>query len=108
MPRGIEVEIEPRGLQGPEGPQGSQGPQGPEGPQGPQGPPGDSTATLSYVHHQDVASDYWEVHHNLGYHPAVTVIDSAGTEWDCAVTRVDDNTLIIEMAYAFSGKAYCS
>lgn len=48
----------------------------------------------------------WEITHNLGRYPNVTVLDSAGSQFFGAVTYVDINKLTISFAYAISGTAY--
>lgn len=61
---------------------------------------------VHYIHHQGTASDTWVVKHNLGKNPAVTVVDSAGTEVIGDVTHNDKNTVTIVFTAPFSGKAY--
>lgn len=60
----------------------------------------------NYVHNQSVPSADWEIHHNLGKFPAVSVIDSSGAlvHGDCQY--VDANNIILHFHGAFSGKAY--
>lgn len=58
-----------------------------------------------YVHKQETASDVWEVTHNLGKEPAVTIIDSAGTEVIGEVEHVSLSKCILRFEGAFSGKA---
>lgn len=84
------------------------GPQGPPGPQGPQGPPGSSGAGATYTHTQIAASDTWTIVHNLGFNPAVTVVDSAGSVIIGALQYTDVTTAVIRFTGATSGKAYCS
>lgn len=93
--------------EGPQGPKGEQGDTGPQGPQGLQGPQGDP-ATGSYTHHQDDPSDEWIIEHNLGYPPAVTVIDSGNSEVVGDIFYPNTDTLIIRFAAPFGGKAYLS
>lgn len=96
-----------KGDTGAQGPQGVQGPQGIQGPQGAQGEKGDA-ALGHYVHEQITPSAEWRIIHNLGYHPAVTVTDSSGTEV-VGLTEYDGlNTLVIRFAAAFGGVAYLS
>lgn len=59
----------------------------------------------NYVHTQEVSSDTWEVTHNLGKEPAVTVVDSAGTEVIGEVEYVSLNKCILRFQAPFSGKA---
>lgn len=58
-----------------------------------------------YTHNQEMASDVWEVTHDLGKEPAVTIIDSAGTEVIGEVEHVSLNKCILRFEGAFSGKA---
>ncbi len=58
-----------------------------------------------YVHKQETSSDTWEVTHDLGKEPAVTVIDSAGTEVIGEVEYVGLNKCILRFQAPFSGKA---
>lgn len=64
-----------------------------------------SSGDITYVHDQGTASATWSITHNLGKYPAVTVIDSAGTEFEVSVTHHDLNSLTIELDSQFSGKA---
>ena len=62
-----------------------------------------------YVHEQAVASDEWEVVHNLGYRPGgVTVEDSAGTEVEGEIEFVNTNELVVRFSAPFTGKVYLS
>lgn len=58
-----------------------------------------------YVHKQETSSDTWEVIHGLGKEPAVTVVDSAGTEVIGEVEYVNLNKCILRFQAPFSGKA---
>lgn len=58
-----------------------------------------------YVHKQETSSDTWEVTHDLGKEPAVTVVDSAGTEVIGEVEYVSLNKCILRFQAPFSGKA---
>lgn len=55
---------------------------------------------------QNVASDVWEINHNLDKNPSVSVVDSAGTIIVGEVNYIDTNNLTITFQAAFSGKAY--
>ena len=59
-----------------------------------------------YIYFQDTPSAEWTVTHNLGKVPAVTVVDSAGTEVEGSYQHTDGNTSILTFEAAFSGKAY--
>jgi len=79
---------------------------GKAGPPGPAGPPGAAGGT--YQHVQLSLSVTWSVAHNLGFNPAVTVIDSGGTVLVPDLHYVDANNLTLTFGAATSGKAYCS
>lgn len=69
-----------------------------------QGPPGASATT--YTHTQSVPSATWSIEHNLGRHPSVSVVDSAGNVIYANVTYTSDNALVVTFSAAFGGKAY--
>jgi len=60
----------------------------------------------TFIFEQGVASDEWTVVHNLNRFPSVTVVDSAGNEFFPEVAYQDENTCIIRMNGATTGKAY--
>ena len=117
----------PQGAQGIQGRQGTQGIQGTQGTQGTtgtgtqgatgtgvqgiqgiQGASGAGTQVLAYMHTQGVSSDTWVIAHNLGFHPNVTVQDSAGNIVEGEIAYTNTNSLTVSFASAFSGKAYLS
>ncbi len=61
-----------------------------------------------YIYTQDIATDVWNVNHNLNKYPSVTVVDSAGSVVIGEVTYIDENNLKVEFSGAFSGKVYLS
>ena len=77
----------------------------PGGRQGVPGPPG-ASGDLNAVHQQAFALAVWQVTHNLGKRPSVTVVDSAGDAVEGSVRYLDDNRLTITFSAAFSGSAY--
>lgn len=89
------------------GPPGRDGSDGSPGPEGPPGPPGQD-ANASYVHNQNTAASVWEINHGLGFHPAVTVQDSAGTTVEGELEYLDANNVQITFSAAFGGVAYLS
>lgn len=58
------------------------------------------------THDQITPSDKWIITHNLGFHPSVTVVDTAGTEVVGATTYLSDAQLEINFSAAMAGKAY--
>ena len=111
---------------------------GPPGPQGPPGPPGSngtgtdevwigateptdlalelwvdtdenpSSTGVSYVHTQGVASAMWQITHNLGFFPNVTVIDSGNSVVEGEIIYVDANRVDVGFSGGFTGVAYLS
>jgi hypothetical protein len=63
---------------------------------------------VAYTHNQGVASSTWNVTHNLGFYPNVTVQDSAGTIYEGEVTYTTSDSLVLTFSSSFSGKAYLS
>jgi hypothetical protein len=59
-----------------------------------------------YMHNQVVASSSWEITHNLGKHPSVSIVDSGGNWVIGDIAYTNENTLTINFTAAFSGKAY--
>lgn len=59
-----------------------------------------------YVHDQIAASKQWFVNHNLGKHPSVTIVDSAGSVVMGDIEYVDNLNVTITFTAEFSGKAY--
>jgi hypothetical protein len=82
-----------------------------KGPPGPAGPPGTGggSGSATYRHVQNTASSTWTVNHNLGYFPAVSVVDSAKrvVHGDIAYSA-DGQTVTLSFTAAFSGEAYFS
>jgi hypothetical protein len=63
-------------------------------------------ANESYTHQQAVSASTWNITHNLGRKPSVTVIDSGGSECEGLITYTNSNSLTIVFSAAFSGEAY--
>lgn len=59
----------------------------------------------NYEHVQATPSSVWNIPHNLGKRPAVSVLDSAGTEVTGQVDYIDINNVTITFQAAFSGSA---
>lgn len=60
----------------------------------------------SFVFEQGLASDIWNITHNLNRYPSVTIVDSANTEVEGDVQYTDKNNIIIKFSGPFSGKAF--
>lgn len=59
-----------------------------------------------YKHVQGIAASTWSIPHNLGYHPSITVVDSAGTVVEGCKRYLDENNIEINFSAPFSGIAY--
>lgn len=64
------------------------------------------SALGTFIYEQGVSSNTWEIQHNLGKFPSVSVVDTAGNEIITSVKYIDENNIIIYMTSAFKGKAY--
>lgn len=62
----------------------------------------------SFTFEQDVASAAWVIVHNLGYSPAVTVVDTLERVFLGEVTYDSDDQVTVRFATAVTGKAYLS
>ena len=62
----------------------------------------------NYTHTQSVSSATWTITHNLGYRPAVSVVDSGGNHVVGDVNYVSVNALTISFSAPFGGSAYLS
>ena len=60
----------------------------------------------TFVFEQGVASDTWEINHNLNKYPSVTLVDSANTQFVAQVVYTDKNNCVVYMNGATKGKAY--
>lgn len=60
----------------------------------------------TFIYEQAVASDTWEITHNLGKKPSVTVVDSADNIITAEVEYIDNNNIVVRMNGATTGKAY--
>jgi hypothetical protein len=94
----------PGSISGPAGPIGPPGPAGATGPQGPEGPIGSVMTTYTFVQH--VPASTWDIVHNLGRFPSVTVVDSANTQVEGDVTYVSANEITVGFTGGFAGEAY--
>lgn len=76
------------------------------GPKGDEGDPGPLGNDAHLVHDQQTAAETWEITHNLGKYPAVTVIDSAGDQVEGDLQYLGLNTVRITFGAAFAGRAF--
>jgi hypothetical protein len=59
-----------------------------------------------YMHSQGTAEANWVVNHNLNKKPSVTVVDSMDNIVHGEVEYLNNNSVSLTFAGAFSGKAY--
>lgn len=59
-----------------------------------------------YVFTQEVASNVWNITHNLNKFPSVTIVDSGGSVVEGDITYIDNNSLTVTFVGGFTGKAY--
>lgn len=62
----------------------------------------------NYSHTQSVSSATWTITHNLGFRPAVSVVDSGGNHVIGDVNYISVNALTISFSAPFGGSAYLS
>jgi hypothetical protein len=62
----------------------------------------------NYTHNQISSSPTWTITHNLGFFPAVSVVDSGGNHVIGDVTYVSQNVVTVSFNSSFGGKAYLS
>lgn len=74
---------------------------GPQGPVGPQGPAGG----VAYVHTQATPSTTWTINHNLGYRPAVELLDTGSQEIDAEIAHPSVNQTVVTLNPATAGLA---
>ena len=74
---------------------------------GPQGPAGVS-GNGAYVHTQIESSAVWQISHNLGFFPNVTVQDEDEYDVIGALSYVDENTVNVTFSSSITGVAYLS
>lgn len=65
-----------------------------------------TVTSTTYIHEQGISSDTWTIEHNLNKFPSVTLVDTAGTQFQGRVEYIDENNCIVYMNGATKGKAY--
>jgi len=58
-----------------------------------------------YRHTQSAPSRVWEIHHNLGKFPSVSVTDFEGNEYEGEANRIDENTMVLTFSAPLAGYA---
>ena len=65
-----------------------------------------SQGTPTFIFTQAVADTVWNVNHNLGKFPSISVVDTANTVVTGQYEYTDNNNVIITFSAGFAGKAY--
>ena len=65
-----------------------------------------SQGTPTFVFTQGVAATTWNIQHNLGKFPSVSVINNNNIVINGEVTYIDNNNVQLNFSAGFSGKAY--
>ena len=60
----------------------------------------------TFIFNQGVPASTWNIQHNLGNFPSITVVDTAGTVVMGQYDYVDNNNITLTFAAGFAGKAY--
>lgn len=68
---------------------------------GPQGPAGSG----AFVYTQSTPATTWTINHNMGFKPAVELLDSGSQEIDGDVTHVSVNQTVVTLTPATAGVA---
>lgn len=69
------------------------------------GPPGISgNAAAGYVHTQATPSQTWNVNHNLGFFPNVTILTPGGLEVEAQISHISVNQFICNFTLAQTGQ----
>lgn len=63
-------------------------------------------SSKTYIFEQGIASNIWEIEHNLNKYPSVTTVDSAGTIFEATVDYIDKNNCIVYINGSTKGIAY--
>lgn len=60
----------------------------------------------SFVFEQGVASDIWNIRHNLNKMPSIHLVDSSGREFEAEKNYISNNEVIVKLGSATTGIAY--
>lgn len=64
------------------------------------------TIKYAHIHNQALSSSQWNIVHNMGKYPSVTIVDTGLSEVIGAVEYISNNELRVSFSAPFSGKAY--
>lgn len=66
---------------------------------------GNGGSGIAFTHSQVSAATLWTINHNLGFRPAVAILDSGGNEIEADVVHTGPNQLVIHFAIPVAGVA---
>ena len=64
------------------------------------------TGDKNFIYTKGTPDKIWDITHNLGKYPSVTIVDSAGSVVVGDITYVSENNLKVTFSAAFGGTAY--
>ena len=65
-----------------------------------------SQGVPTFVFNQNTVATVWNIQHNLGKFPSITVIDTGDTVVTGEYTYIDNNNVTLTFSAGFAGKAY--
>ena len=65
-----------------------------------------SRSDLTFVFNQAAPATTWNITHNLGKFPSITVVDTGNTAVNGQYDYIDDNNIVLTFTAPFAGKAY--
>lgn len=63
-------------------------------------------SSKTFVFEQAIASNVWEITHNLNKRPSIQLVDSTGREFEAVKDYINDNEVVITLDSATTGFAY--
>lgn len=63
-------------------------------------------ASKTFVFEQGIASNVWQITHNLNKRPNITLVDSTGREFEAVRDYINNNQVVITLESATTGFAY--
>jgi len=79
------------------------------GARGPRGLSADFNIDLvSYTYESQTPNHVWHIVHNLGFRPAVTVMDYGSNNVECDIVHLNENEINLTFSQNASGYAYLS
>lgn len=74
---------------------------------GPPGPAGQGGGSVGYEHTQLSPAATWNINHNLGYRPSVSVFSVGGVEVNAEVVHLSNNQTQVSFNTPYAGFARC-